>query len=73
MGDTQDREVPSPYPYPYSVGVTAADFENVCSDRLIDAVVAWDSENKIKELIDAQLAASANHVCLMPTRWRVAT
>jgi hypothetical protein len=47
MGDTQDREVRSPYPY--SAGVTAADFENGCSDRLIDAVIAWGSEDKIKE------------------------
>jgi probable F420-dependent oxidoreductase len=51
-----------------SQGFTAADFENGCSDRLIDAVVAWGSEDKIKERIDAQLAAGANHVCLMPLR-----
>src|SRR6266851_728137 len=49
-------------------GFTAADFENGCSDRLIDGVVAWGSEDKIKERIDAQLAAGANHVCMMPLR-----
>jgi probable F420-dependent oxidoreductase len=49
-----------------SQGFTAADFENGCSDRLIDAVIAWGGEDKIKERIDAQLAAGANHVCLMP-------
>lgn len=49
-------------------GFTAADFENGCSDRLIDAVIAWGSEDKVKERIDAQLAAGANHVCLMPLR-----
>jgi probable F420-dependent oxidoreductase len=49
-------------------GFSAADFENGCSDRLIDAVIAWGSEDKIRERIDAQLAAGANHVCLMPIR-----
>ena len=49
-------------------GFTAVDFDNGCSDRLIDAVVAWGSEDKIMERIDAQLAAGANHVCVMPLR-----
>jgi hypothetical protein len=31
-------------------------------------VIAWGSEDKIKERIDAQLAAGANHICLMPLR-----
>jgi probable F420-dependent oxidoreductase len=47
---------------------TEADFTNGCSDRLVDAVVAWGSEDRIRERIDAQLAAGANHVCLMPLR-----
>jgi probable F420-dependent oxidoreductase len=51
-----------------SQGFTAEDFENGCSDRLIDSVIAWGSEDKIKERIDAQLAAGANHVCMMPLR-----
>ena len=42
-----------------SQGFTQADFANGYSDRLIDAMVAWGSE---------QLAAGANHVCLMPLR-----
>jgi probable F420-dependent oxidoreductase len=49
-------------------GFSAADFENGCSDRLIDAVIAWGSEDQIKERIDAQLAAGANHICMMPLR-----
>jgi probable F420-dependent oxidoreductase len=57
-----------------SQGFTQEDFANGCSDRLIDAVVAWGSEDEIRERIDAQLAAGANHVCLMPLRcddpWR---
>jgi hypothetical protein len=49
-------------------GFAGSDFENGCSDRLIDTVVAWGSEDRIRERIDAQLAAGANHVCLMPLR-----
>jgi probable F420-dependent oxidoreductase len=49
-------------------GFADADFENGCSDRLIDAVVAWGSEEKIRDRIDAHLAAGASHVCLMPLR-----
>ncbi len=49
-------------------GFAESDFENGCSDRLIDTVVAWGGEDRIRERIDAQLAAGANHVCLMPLR-----
>jgi alkanesulfonate monooxygenase SsuD/methylene tetrahydromethanopterin reductase-like flavin-dependent oxidoreductase (luciferase family) len=51
-----------------SQGFTGADFENAGSDKLIDAVVAWGSEKNIRDRIDAQLAAGANHVCVMPLR-----
>jgi probable F420-dependent oxidoreductase len=49
-------------------GFTRADFENGGSDRLIDTVVAWGSEEQIRERIDAHLVAGATHVCLMPLR-----
>lgn len=49
-------------------GFSLADFENGCSDRLIDTMVAWGSEEQIRTRIDAHLAAGANHVCLMPLR-----
>jgi probable F420-dependent oxidoreductase len=49
-------------------GFTWADFEHGCSDRLIDTMIAWGSEEQIRERIDAHLAAGANHVCLMPLR-----
>jgi len=49
-------------------GFADADFENGASDRLIDAMVAWGSEEQIQDKIDAQLAAGASHVCLMPLR-----
>jgi probable F420-dependent oxidoreductase len=49
-------------------GFTRADFDNGCSDRLIDTMVAWGSEEEIRARIDAHLTAGANHVCLMPLR-----
>jgi probable F420-dependent oxidoreductase len=49
-------------------GFTRADFDNGCSDRLVDTMVAWGSEEQIRARIDAHLAAGANHVCLMPLR-----
>lgn len=49
-------------------GFTPADFDDGCSDRLVDTMVAWGSEVQIRERIDAHLTAGANHVCLMPLR-----
>ncbi len=49
-------------------GFVDADFADGGSDRIIDAAVAWGSEDKIRDRIDAQLKAGANHVCLMPLR-----
>jgi len=49
-------------------GFTRADFDNGCSDRLVDTMVAWGSEEQIWARINAHLAAGANHVCLMPLR-----
>jgi len=42
--------------------------ENRGSDRLIDTVVAWGSEDKSMDRINAQIGAGANHVCVMPLR-----
>lgn len=49
-------------------GFTPADLENGCSDRLVDTMLAWGSEEKIGDRIDALLKAGANHVCLDPLR-----
>ena len=49
-------------------GFTRADFDNGCSDHLIDTMVAWGSEKQIGERIEAHVTAGANHVCLMPLR-----
>lgn len=51
-----------------SQGFTPGDFENGCSDRLIDTMIAWGSEEKIADRIEALIKAGANHVCLMPLR-----
>ena len=49
-------------------GFNERDFADGCSDGLIDAMIAWGSEQQIRERIDAHLNAGANHVCLMPLR-----
>jgi alkanesulfonate monooxygenase SsuD/methylene tetrahydromethanopterin reductase-like flavin-dependent oxidoreductase (luciferase family) len=51
-----------------ALGWADEEFENGCSDRLVDAIVAWGSENKIRERIDAHLKAGATHVCILPIR-----
>jgi probable F420-dependent oxidoreductase len=48
------------------VGFTDADFANGGSDRLVDAVVAWGSEDQIRARIAAHHKAGANHVCILP-------
>ena len=49
-------------------GFTRVDFENGCSDHLVDTMIPWGSEEHIRERIDAHFAAGASHVCLMPLR-----
>jgi probable F420-dependent oxidoreductase len=49
-------------------GFNERDFDDGCSDRLIDNMIAWGSEQQIRECIDAHLNAGANHVCLMALR-----
>ncbi len=51
-----------------NLGWKDEEFENGCSDALVDAIVAWGSEEKIQERIDAHLKAGATHVCLLPIR-----
>jgi probable F420-dependent oxidoreductase len=45
-------------------GFTAADFEGGGSDRLVDDVVAWGSEEQIRERLADHLRAGADHVCV---------
>jgi probable F420-dependent oxidoreductase len=51
-----------------ALGFTDADFADGGSDRLVDAVVAWGSEDKIRERIAAHHRAGATHVCVLPLR-----
>ena len=52
-----------------ALGWPDADFEDGGSDRLVDAIVAWGTEDKIRDRIDAHLKAGATHVCILPIRW----
>jgi len=49
-----------------ALGWADAEFENGCSDRLVDAIVAWGTEDKIRDRIEAHLKAGATHVCILP-------
>ena len=51
-----------------ALGWADSEFENGCSDRLVDAIVAWGNEEKIRDRIDAHLKAGASHVCILPLR-----
>jgi probable F420-dependent oxidoreductase len=51
-----------------ALGWQDADFADGCSDRLVDAIVAWGSADKIRDRIQAHLAAGATHVCIQALR-----
>jgi probable F420-dependent oxidoreductase len=48
-----------------SLGFDDSDFAGDMSDRLVDAIVAWGPAEKIRERLDAHVAAGADHVCLL--------
>ena len=48
------------------LGYTDADFAGGCSDRLVDAIVAWGDEGAIRKRIQAHYDAGADHVCIQP-------
>jgi probable F420-dependent oxidoreductase len=51
-----------------SLGFDDTDLTNGFSDRLVDAVVAWGSEEQIRERLAAHYAAGANHVGIQALR-----
>jgi probable F420-dependent oxidoreductase len=51
-----------------ALGWQDADFADGCSDRLVDAIVAWGSEAQIRERFAAHLKAGATHVCIQTLR-----
>ncbi len=48
------------------LGFGPDDLANGGSDRLVDAIVAWGSEGKIRERVAAHYKAGATHVCIVP-------
>lgn len=50
------------------LGYGDADFADGCSDRLVDAIVAWGDEKAIAARVQAHLDAGADHVCIQPLR-----
>src|SRR5690349_8799582 len=51
-----------------ALGWKDEDFQNGCSDQLVDAIVAWGNEQKIRDRIEAHLKAGATHICILPIR-----
>lgn len=49
-----------------ALGFGDREFENGCSDALVDAIVAWGAEERIRERIEAHFKAGATHVCIQP-------
>jgi len=51
-----------------ALGFEESDLAGDLSDRLVDAIVAWGPEEKLRERIQAHYNAGATHVCIMPMR-----
>jgi probable F420-dependent oxidoreductase len=51
-----------------ALGWKDEDFADGCSDRLVDAIVAWGTEQQIRSRFEAHLKAGATHVCFLPLR-----
>jgi probable F420-dependent oxidoreductase len=50
------------------LGFEEADWQNGGSDRLIDAIICWGDEDKIRAHVQAHFDAGADHVCIQPFR-----
>ena len=48
------------------LGFAESDFAGGGSDRLVDAIVAWGDEERIRRRIQAHFDAGADHVCIQP-------
>jgi probable F420-dependent oxidoreductase len=51
-----------------ALGWQDAEFRDGCSDRLVDAVVAWGGEDVIRQRVEAHFNAGATHVCIQAIR-----
>lgn len=56
-----------------SMGFTEDDFKEGGSDRLIDAIVAWGTRQQLQERLEAQFAAGADHIDVLPLSSSLAT
>jgi probable F420-dependent oxidoreductase len=50
------------------LGFEDADWQNGGSDRLVDAIICWGDEDKIRKHVQAHFDAGADHVCIQPFR-----
>ena len=48
------------------LGFGQTDLANGGSDNLVDAIVAWGDETKVRARVEAHYKAGANHVCILP-------
>ncbi len=48
------------------LGFSDEDFTNGGSDRLVDAIIAWGDEDKIRQRLAEQIQAGASHVSIIP-------
>ncbi len=51
-----------------ALGWKDEEFADGCSDRLVDAIVAWGTADQVRARIAAHHQAGANHVCILPLR-----
>jgi probable F420-dependent oxidoreductase len=49
-----------------SLGFTDQDLGGGVSDRLVDALLTWGTEEKLHDSLDAQFKAGADHICILP-------
>ncbi|HKD67395.1 MAG TPA: TIGR03620 family F420-dependent LLM class oxidoreductase [Candidatus Binataceae bacterium] len=49
-----------------SLGFTEEDLAAGVSDRLVDALLSWGTEEHLRERLDEQFKAGADHVCILP-------
>jgi probable F420-dependent oxidoreductase len=49
-----------------ALGFSQTDLADAGSDRLVDAIVAWGDEDKLRARVEAHYKAGANHVCILP-------
>jgi probable F420-dependent oxidoreductase len=49
-----------------SLGFGEEDLAGGVSDRLVDALLTWGDEQRLRDRLDAQFKAGANHICILP-------